>query len=105
MSTPQSDAAGAGACAGAPANSPAPDDKVLEWAKVLAAPLASVLVTAVIGTLYTAWSSERDAIETNERLYAQLLTQREQSDTLIRKDMFGVVIGHFLGDSKQRSDM
>lgn len=79
-----------------PPKPPAAADKALEWLKVLAAPLATVLVTGLLGSYVSTWLSDKEARETNERLYAQLLIQREQSDTLIRKDMFGVVINRFL---------
>jgi hypothetical protein len=70
----------------------------LPWVSALAGPLVTVLVTGVLAHAATAWFSAREARETNERLYAQLLTQREQSDTTIRKDMFSVVINRFLAD-------
>ena len=86
----------------APSEPPKVSDKVLEWAKVLVAPLATVVVTGVVGSYVSTLLNEKDARETNERLYAQLLTQREQSDTLIRKDMFSVVINRFLLDSNKQ---
>jgi hypothetical protein len=75
--------------------------KVLEWIKAIGMPLATVAVTIVGGYYFTSLTKDREAREGNERLYAQLLTQREQSDSLIRKDMFGVVIKSFLADAKQ----
>lgn len=70
----------------------------LPWVSALAGPLVTVLVTGGLAHWATGWFKEREARETNERLYAQLLTQREQSDTTIRKDMFSVVINRFLAD-------
>ena len=81
-----------------------PDDKWakgLEWVKAIGMPLATLAVTVVGGYYFTTLTKDREAREGNERLYAQLLTQREQSDSLIRKDMFGVVIKSFLADAKQ----
>jgi hypothetical protein len=80
-----------------------PDDrmsKVLEWTKAIGMPLVTLVVTIVGGYFFTTLSNEREARESNDRLYAQPLTQREQSDALIRRDMFGVVIKSFLADVK-----
>jgi hypothetical protein len=82
-----------------------PDDKinkVLEWIKAVGMPVVTLFVTIVGGYHFTNLSKEREAREGNERMYAQLLTQREQSDALIRKDMFGVVINRFLTDANKQ---
>ena len=68
----------------------------LEWAKVLAGPVATLIVSGLVTWVGTAWLNAREAREAKERLYAQLLTQREQNDTVVRKDMFQVVINRFL---------
>ena len=73
----------------------------LEWAKVIVLPLVTVAITLIGGHYLTSWLKEREASENNARLYAQLLIQREQSDALVRKDMFGVVITRFLTDQKE----
>ena len=81
-----------------------PDEKsgkALEWTKAIGMPLVTLVATVVGGYYLTNLTKEREARESDERLYAQLLTQREQSDALIRKDMFGVVINRFLADAKQ----
>ena len=72
----------------------------LEWVKAVGMPLTTVLVTLIGGAYFTDLAKSRESRESNDRLYAQLLTQREQSDALIRKDMFGVVISRFLADPK-----
>lgn len=74
----------------------------LEWVKAFGTPLATVLVTVVGGAWVNQALKNREEFETNERLYTQLLVQREQSDANIRKDMFGVVIKQFLSDSSQQ---
>lgn len=87
-----------------PAAAGEPDDRnarALEWAKAIGMPLATLVVTLVGGYFFTNLTKDREARESNERLYAQLLTQRESSDAMIRKDMFGVVIKEFLTDAKQ----
>lgn len=80
----------------------------LEWIKAIGMPLVTLLVTLVGGYYFTELAKDREARESDERLYAQLLTQREQSDALIRKDMFGVVIKEFLknaGDRKPNNSL
>jgi hypothetical protein len=80
-----------------------PDDKsskALEWTKAIGMPLVTLVVTILGGYYFTNLTKDRETRESNERLYAQLLTQREQSDAQIRKDMFGVVINRFLADAK-----
>lgn len=76
-------------------------NKAVEWTKAIGMPLVTLLVTVFGGYLLTDLAKQREARESDERLYAQLLTQREQSDALIRKDMFGVVIKEFLKDARQ----
>ena len=75
--------------------------KVLEWVKAIGMPLVTLVVTILGGYYLTNLSKEREARESSEHLYAQLLTQREQSDAQIRKDMFGVVITSFFANPKQ----
>jgi hypothetical protein len=87
-----------------PDDAKTPDDKskkALEWTKAVGMPLVTLVATVFGGYYFTSLTTDREARESNERLYAQLLTQREQSDALIRKDMFGVVINRFLAEAKQ----
>ena len=74
--------------------------RVLEWTKAIGMPLVTLLITVFGGWYFTSLTKDREAREGDERLYAQLLTQREQSDATIRKDMFGVVIKEFLTGAK-----
>lgn len=76
----------------------------LEWIKAVATPLATVLVTVVGGAYVSAYVKERENRDTDERLYAQLLIQREQSDASVRKDMFSLVIREFLTGAKTTLD-
>jgi hypothetical protein len=69
---------------------------LLEWVKAVGMPAVTLTVTVIGGYYLTSLAKEREARESNDRLYAQLLTQREQSDATVRKDMFGVVINRFL---------
>lgn len=79
----------------------APVNPSLEWIKAIAMPLVTLLITVVGGYHLTNLAKEQEARESDERLYAQLLTQREQSDAQIRKDMFSVVIKELLKDTGQ----
>ncbi|MCK9686038.1 hypothetical protein [Scleromatobacter humisilvae] len=72
----------------------------LDWVKAVAMPLVTVAITSIGGYYFTTLSSQRETRESNEHLYAQLLSQREQSDSVIRKDMFGVVISQLLSNVK-----
>jgi hypothetical protein len=80
----------------------APKAPLIEWLKVVAMPIATLLITIIGGKIVSDVVKDREARESNERLYAQLLSQREQSDALIRKDMFSVVINRFLAESNQQ---
>lgn len=91
-----------------------PDERssrALEWTKAVGMPLVTLIATVLGGYYFTSLTKEREAQqaatlrerevrESNERLYAQLLTQRESSDAQVRKDMFGVVIKSFLAEPK-----
>ena len=88
------------------------DGRALEWTKVVLLPLVTLVISIVGSWYFTNLSKDREerqsqqaqASETRDskqRLYAQLLTQREQSDATIRKDMFEVVLGRFLSDRQQ----
>ena len=83
-----------------------------EWTKVVLLPLVTLVISIVGSWYFTDLSKEREARQSRQaqesetrdskqRLYAQLLTQREQSDATIRKDMFEVVLGRFLSDRQQ----
>lgn len=88
------------------------DGRALEWTKVVLLPLVTLVISIVGSWYFTNLSKERETRatqqaqvsetrESKQRLYAQLLTQREQSDATIRKDMFEVVLGRFLSDRQQ----
>lgn len=66
-------------------------------------PLATVLVTVVGGWYFNSVLKERENRDTNERMYSQLLVQREQSDASIRKDMFGMLLKQFMGETPPKN--
>jgi hypothetical protein len=88
----------------ATADKPAKEPSVaLEWIKAAGMPLVTLVVTLLGGFYFTNLTRERETRNSNQTLYATLITQREQSDAQIRKDMFAVVFKEFLSDPKQQS--
>ena len=74
----------------------APPGRLIEWAKIALIPI----VIAIIGYFFTLWQKQRDDIENNVRLYTQLVSQREQSDSQLRTEMFKAVIEKFISGAK-----
>lgn len=54
------------------------------------------LAIALVGFIGSQYLSQREAAETNVRLYAQLMSSREAADTALRQNMFNSIIGTFL---------
>ena len=75
---------------------PVPDVKTqwpwIELAKVLALPL----VTLVLGYWFNASLNERQQVESNIRLYAEMMGRREEADSNLRKDMFNSILTTFM---------
>src|SRR5262249_18913361 len=69
---------------------------VLEWSKVLVVPVT----VAIIGIFGSKWLNTKQAMETNARLYAELMSKREEADSALRKEMFNLIIQTFLESSK-----
>jgi hypothetical protein len=66
---------------------------------MLLKPLGGLMTALAVGLVGYYGSSVIDrsqARDTDMRLYAQLMSQREQAETLLRKDMFNSIIGTFL---------
>jgi hypothetical protein len=64
----------------------------VELVKVLALPV----VTLVLGFLFNSSLSERQRIDNNVRLYAEMMGRREESDSNLRKDMFNSILNTFM---------
>jgi hypothetical protein len=79
-----------------PARPPQSHTLLLEWTKLALLPV----LIALIGYFFTSWQKARDDTETNVRLYTQLVSQREQSDSQLRTEMFKAVIEKFLSGGK-----
>jgi hypothetical protein len=76
---------------------PPPSDGKSRWpwidlAKVLALPL----VTLVLGYWFNASLNERQQVESNIRLYAEMMGRREEADSNLRKDMFNSILTTFM---------
>jgi hypothetical protein len=54
------------------------------------------LAIALFGYLSSDFLNRRQAIETNTRLYSELMSRREESESALRKDMFVSIITSFL---------
>jgi hypothetical protein len=64
----------------------------IELVKVLALPL----VTLVLGYWFNASLNERQQVESNIRLYAEMMGRREEADSNLRKDMFNSILNTFM---------
>jgi hypothetical protein len=58
--------------------------------------LMTALAVALVGYFGSQILDRRQAQDTDARLYAQLMSQREDAETSLRKDMFNSIIGSFL---------
>jgi hypothetical protein len=64
----------------------------IELVKVLALPL----VTLVLGYWFNSSLNERQQVESNIRLYAEMMGRREEADSNLRKDMFNSILTTFM---------
>ena len=55
--------------------------------------LFTALAIALLGVRSSEFLNRRQAIETNTRLYSELMSKREESESALRKDMFQTIIG------------
>ncbi len=74
------------------------------WDKlaVLVQPLGGLFTALAIGVLgfkSSEFLDRRQAAETNARLYSELMSRREESESALRKDMFQTIIGSFVSAS------
>ena len=58
--------------------------------------LLAALAVAVLGFRLNSTLQERQTTESNFRLYSELMSQREQAESALRKDMFKSIIDSFL---------
>lgn len=53
-------------------------------------------VVAMLGIVGTSYLNEKQKIDTNVRLYTELMSKREEAESALRKDMFTSIIDTFL---------
>jgi hypothetical protein len=58
--------------------------------------LLTAVAIALLGYFSSDYLNRRQAIETNTRLYTELMSRREESESALRKDMFVSIINSFL---------
>ena len=64
----------------------------IDLTKILALPL----VTLVLGYWFNSTLNERQQVESNIRLYAEMMGRREEADSNLRKDMFNSILTTFM---------
>jgi len=78
-----------------------PRHKKDKWdkAEIILKPLGGLLTAiaiASIGFLGSSYFEKKDAVETNLRLYTELMNKREEAENTLRTDMFGKIFQTFL---------
>jgi hypothetical protein len=73
-------------------------------ADVLLRAFATPLTVALIGYLTSSYLNKQQMADTNYRAFAQLVSQREDADTNLRKDMFKTVLESFLKPANPQVD-
>ncbi len=58
--------------------------------------LLTALAVAAVGFFASSFLERRQAIDTNVRLYSELMSKREEAESALRKDMFVSIIQSFL---------
>jgi hypothetical protein len=61
--------------------------------------LFTAVAIALLGIKSSEFLNRRQAIESNTRLYSELMSKREESESALRKDMFQTIIGSFVSAS------
>ena len=64
----------------------------IDLTKILALPL----VTLILGYWFNSSLNERQQVESNIRLYAEMMGRREEADSNLRKDMFNSILATFM---------
>ena len=79
-----------------PTPTPPPEPAQRTWPIELVKVLALPLVTLVLGYWFNSSLNERQQIDNNVRLYAEMMGRREEADSNLRKDMFNSILTTFL---------
>src|SRR6185436_17139199 len=80
------------------AQNPGPPPKPSGWARTggVLRDLATPLTVAIVGLLASLFVNRQETAETNRRAFAELLSQREEADTNLRREMFKTVLDSVL---------
>ena len=79
-----------------PTPTPPPEPAQRTWPIELVKILALPLVTLVLGYWFNSSLNERQQLDNNVRLYAEMMGRREEADSNLRKDMFNSILNTFL---------
>jgi len=79
-----------------PTPTPPPSEGRRTWPIELVKVLALPLVTLVLGYWFNSSLNERQQIDNNVRLYAEMMGRREEADSNLRKDMFNSILNTFM---------
>ncbi len=79
-----------------PTPPPGPERSRFSWVIDLIKVLALPLVTLVLGYWFNSSLNERQQIDNNVRLYAEMMGRREEADSNLRKDMFNSILNTFM---------
>jgi hypothetical protein len=67
--------------------------------------LFTALAIALLGFMSSSYLERRQAADTNARLYSELMSRREESESALRKDMFQTIIGSFVNPNARGNDL
>jgi hypothetical protein len=62
--------------------------------------LLTALAIALLGYMSSNFLNQRSALETNTRLYSELMSKREESESALRKDMLVSIISSFVSPTR-----
>src|ERR1700738_303661 len=87
-----------------------PDEPPDFWKKlqILLAPVGGLLTAisvALIGFIGSSFLNKKQETDTRAKVFAELMSQREQAETVMRKDMFGQIIEAILKPEKSSPDL
>jgi hypothetical protein len=78
---------------------PRPPKDLWDKARVILEPvggLLTALAVAIVGFYGSRLLEQRQTLDSNYRLYSELMSKREESESLLRKDMFKSIIDSFM---------
>jgi hypothetical protein len=80
------------------ADQESPTQGKARWARLsgLMRDLATPLTVAIVGLLASVYVNSKNALDANQRAFAELISQRESADTNLRIEMFKTVLDGFL---------